>query len=195
MPQKPKFTKEEIVQAALNIVSQKGISALTAKELGNELGSSARPIFTVFDTMKEVQQEVHSAAMHKFEKYVQETIPNIPFFKQVGMKMVLFGINEPNLYQLLFMQENKNALTFDDIFGALGDTAKVCVEMIQKEYQLNEDNSKKLFENVWIYTFGIGTLCATRMCNFSEEKLGQMLSEEFNAMMMLLKNKNTSHEQ
>ena len=48
MPPKPKFTREEIVQTALDIVSRKGVEALTAKELGDALGSSARPIFTVF---------------------------------------------------------------------------------------------------------------------------------------------------
>ena len=33
MPPKPKFTKEEIVQTALEVVSQKGAAALTAQEL------------------------------------------------------------------------------------------------------------------------------------------------------------------
>ena len=32
-----------------------------------------------------------------------------------------------------------------------------------------------------------GALCATRVCLFSEEKLGQMLSVEFQAMMLLVK--------
>lgn len=41
MPPKPKFTKEEIVQAALDVVSRKGVEALTAKELGDAL--AARP--------------------------------------------------------------------------------------------------------------------------------------------------------
>lgn len=38
--------------------------------------------------------------------------------------------------------------------------------------------------------FGIGTLCTTRMCQFSEEKLGRMLSTEFQAMMLLVRSKN-----
>lgn len=37
MPPKPKFTREEIVAAALKAVSQSGISALTAKSQGNAL--------------------------------------------------------------------------------------------------------------------------------------------------------------
>ena len=34
MPPKPKFTREEIVAAALELVSEKGMSALTSRDLG-----------------------------------------------------------------------------------------------------------------------------------------------------------------
>lgn len=103
MPPKPKFTKEEIVQTALNVVSEKGVEALTAKELGTALGSSARPIFTVFNSMKEVRDEVRIAAMQRFESFAEPLLPDMPLFKQVGMRMVMFGVREPKLYQLLFM--------------------------------------------------------------------------------------------
>ena len=187
MPPKPKFTKDEIVQTALEVVSRKGVEALTAKELGCALGSSARPIFTVFNSMKEVQTEVRAAAMRRFERFAEQKLPDMPLFKQVGMRMVLFGAREPKLYQLLFMQENRNAVRFDDVFGELGSTAEICIRSIQETYRLTEAEAKLLFENVWIYTFGIGALCATRMCQFSEERLGEMLSTEFQAMMLLVK--------
>ena len=186
MPPKPKFTREEIVSAALDIVSRDGIEALTAKELGAALGASARPIFTVFNSMKEVQDEVRSAAMHRFESF-SERKPDMPLFKQVGMQMVLFGLKEPKLYQLLFMQEHCNAVSFDDVFGELGPTAGACIALIRDEYGMSEDEAKLLFENVWIYTFGVGALCAMRVCRFSEEKLAEMLSVEFRAMMLLVK--------
>lgn len=189
MPPKPKFTKEEIVQTALDIVSRKGVDALTAKELGSALGSSARPIFTVFRSMKEVQDEVRQAAMRRFESCAEQKIPGMPLFKQVGMQMVLFGVREPKLYQLLFMQENQNAVSFEDVFGVLGPTAQTCVRLIREEYDLTEPEAKLLFENVWIYTFGIGALCATRVCHFTEERLGEMLSTEFQAMMLFVKSK------
>ena len=48
MPPKPKFTREEVVDKAIELIKDKGIEALTARELGAKLGSSARPIFTVF---------------------------------------------------------------------------------------------------------------------------------------------------
>ena len=189
MPPKPKFTKEEIVQTALDVVSRKGVDALTAKELGNVLGSSARPIFTIFNSMKEVQDEVRAAAMRRFESYAKQSMPGMPLFKQVGMQMVLFGAREPKLYQLLFMQENRSAVSFEDVFGVLGPTAEECICLIQAEHNVTEAEAKLLFENIWIYTFGIGALCATRVCHFSEEMLGQMLSTEFQAMMLFIKSK------
>ena len=39
MPPKAKFTKEQITKAALSVVSEKGVQALTAKELGAALGT------------------------------------------------------------------------------------------------------------------------------------------------------------
>ena len=48
MPPKAKFTREEIVEAAFSIVKADGFEALTSRALGTRLGSSARPIFTVF---------------------------------------------------------------------------------------------------------------------------------------------------
>ena len=36
MPPKPKFTKDQMIAAALDIVSEKGLSALTARSLGAE---------------------------------------------------------------------------------------------------------------------------------------------------------------
>ena len=189
MPPKPKFTRDEIVQTALEVVSRKGVEALTAKELGDALGTSARPIFTVFSSMKQVQDAVREAAMRRFESFAGQKLPDMPLFKQVGMQMVLFGVREPKLYQLLFMQENRNAVSFDDVFGELGPTAETCIRLIQEEYAMPEADARLLFENVWIYTFGVGALCATRMCQFSEEKLGQMLSIEFQAMMLLVKSR------
>ena len=187
MPPKPKFTKEEIVAAALELVSEKGIEALTARELGARLGSSARPIFTVFNSMEEVQVEVRAAALKRFESYAEKAIHYTPVFKQVGMQMILFAMEEPKLYQLVYMSENAGATDFEGIVERLGDVAQLCVDVIQRDYGLFEKDAKALFEHVWIYTFGIGALCATGMCRFSQEEIIQMLGQDFMAMLFYAK--------
>ena len=187
MPPKPKFTKEEIVAAALELVSEKGIEALTARELGARLGSSARPIFTVFNSMEEVQEEVRAAALKRFESYAEKAMHYTPVFKQVGMQMILFAMEEPKLYQLVYMSENAGATDFEGITQQLGDVAQLCVDVIQRDYGLSAEDAKTLFEHVWIYTFGIGALCATGMCRFSQDEIIQMLGQDFMAMLFYAK--------
>ena len=187
MPPKPKYTREEIIAAALELVSENGMSALTARDLGARLGTSARPIFTAFKSMEEVQNEVVQAAMSCFEKYAHKADSNEPIFKQVGMQMILFAKEEPNLYQLIFMSAQETARTFEDIYAHLGPVAEECLDVIEKTHGLSRVDAKTLFEHVWIHTFGIGALCATGMCDFSLEKISQMLTQDFTAMMMLMK--------
>ncbi|MGN0468974.1 MAG: TetR/AcrR family transcriptional regulator [Acutalibacteraceae bacterium] len=187
MPPKPKFTKEEIVAAALELVSANGIEALTARELSAYLGSSARPIFTVFKNMEEVAQEVRKAAMNKYEQFVEISLDYFPAFKKFGLQMVMFSKQEPKLFQLLFMTENNRAKSFDDIFPILGRTAKKCIEIIERDYQLEPDMAMLLFEHAWIHNFGICVMCATGTCRFTDDEISQMLSDNFMGMIMLVK--------
>ena len=190
MPPKPKFTREQVAQTALEIVKQEGVDALTARELGKRLNASASPIFTVFRGMDEVKAEARVLGLREFETYIGDFRDYTPAFKRVGMRMVLFGMREPKLYQLLFMEENTTAASFDDLFNRLGPTAQSCIDTICDTYGLTGAQARMLFENVWIYTFGVGALCATRVCSFSQQQLGQMLTTQFQGMMMLIKSGN-----
>ena len=87
------------------------------------------------------------------------------------------------------MQENAGAAGFSGMVRILGSTADTCMKAIRQDYGLEPDETRMLFENVGIYTFGVGALCATNTCRFSPEDLGQMLTTEFQAMMTLLRSR------
>lgn len=187
MPPKPKFTREEIVDAALKIAADKGMRALTSRELGAALGSSARPIFTVFKNMDEVLNEVRKAAFKRFNDYAKKAENFTPAFKQVGLQMILFAMEQPKLYRILFMSDKVHAKSFEEVFENLGDVAVLCIDYITNDYGLSREDAMFLFKNTWIYTYGIGTLIATGMCTFAPEEVQDMLSREFTSMLMLIK--------
>ena len=187
MPPKAKFTREEIIETALTLAADKGIRALTARELGSALGTSTRPIFTAFENMEEVLQEVRKAALTKFDEYARKAEEFTPVYKQLGLQMVLFAVEQPKLYRLLFMSEKPEAKNFDDVFRNLGDIAVLCVEVIQRDYELSYENAKLLFKHNWINTYAIGSLIATGVCSFDTDEIQDMLSREFVAMLMLIK--------
>lgn len=187
MPPKRKFSKEEITEAALNLVSARGEKSLTARELGKALGCSARPLFTAFKNMKELQKEVRALAMKRFESFETGCEADMPTFKRAGIKTVEFAKSEPKLFALLFMKENGGATCFEDLYSVLGDVARECELAVKRDYGLNDKEAKILFETVWIYTFGIGVLCATGACKFEGKRLSDMLTFEFESVMSLIK--------
>ena len=136
--------------------------------------------------MDELRQEVRTAAMARFEAYGDRATKDAPEFKRAGVQMLLFAQEEPKLYQLLFVNSSREAASFADVFGELGPMAERCVEAIRRDYALSDGDARLLFEHVWIYTFGLGTLCAGG-ARFSQERLQGMLSTSFRALLTLAK--------
>ena len=178
MPQKAKFTRDEIIEAALNIVKTDGIEALTSRALGTQLGSSARPIFTVFNNMDEVQQAVIKSAktMYK-EEYVNKGLMEEHPFKGVGMQYIFLSVNEPKLFQLLFMTEQSQMPDLTGVLPLVEESYDEILLSIQADYGINKFLAEKLYHHLWIYTHGIATLCATKMCRFTGTEVSSMITE------------------
>ncbi len=177
MPPKAKFTKAEIIEAALNIVRTEGYEALTSRALGTYLGSSARPIFTVFKNMEEVQQAMIEAAKTLYKEYINKGLTAEHPFKGVGTQYILFSVNEPKLFQLLFMAEQKEIPDLSGVLPLIDESYKDILLSIQKDYEISELSAKKLYRHLWIYTHGIASLCATKMCRFTGEEISTMITE------------------
>ncbi len=185
MPPKAKFTKEEVISAALSIVRTDGFDALTSRALGTRLGSSARPIFTVFQSMDEVQQAVIEAAKALYKQYVDQGLTWEHPFKGVGTQYILFSIQEPKLFQLLFMTEQPQIPDLSGVLPLIEESYGEILQSIQNDHGISEGLAERLYRHLWIYTHGIATLCATGMCRFTGEEISNMITE---VCMSLLKN-------
>ena len=91
MPPKPKFSKEEIVNNALLLVSEKGVQKLTARDLAERLGSSPRPIFTIFNNMDEVLKEVYDIITERKVNPKEGSYTNYLFEKGIDKMLKKVG--------------------------------------------------------------------------------------------------------
>lgn len=186
MPPKAKYTRQEIISIALDLVAEQGINALNARSLGAALGTSTRPVFTAFTSMGELLAEIRTAAMERFNAYVNTDVIQPPF-KNVGMKMIRFAAEQPKLFQLLYMSENENTRGFDGVFRELGENSGKCIEYIMRDYDMSREDAMKIFRSLWLYTFGIGVMIASKICRFDDNEISDMLSQQFRAVIGLIK--------
>lgn len=174
MPPKAKFNREEIIEAALSLVRSSGAQALTARALGEALGSSARPIFTVFSGMGQVQEAVLARANARYEGYLQEDMSagKYPPYKASGMAYIRFARQERELFKLLFMRSRTR-----EEYQSAAEGLKPVVDALQAATGLEEQEALELHLEIWIFAHGIATMIATGYLDWDEEAASRALTD------------------
>ena len=179
MPPKCKFTKEEVVQAALDMTRESGIGSITARALGERLGSSSRPIFSLFQSMQEVQQEVIRAANALYQDYLKRnmTAGEYPAYKASGVAYIRFAKEEKELFKLLFMRDRSTEQIKDD-----PNELKPLIEIIMKNTGLSEQDAYMFHLEMWVYVHGIATMITTSYLEWHWDSISQMLTDGYEGL-------------
>ena len=180
MPPKPKFTKEFITKKAYKIVASEGINGLTARNLGNKLGSSARPIFTVFKNMDDVKREVRKIAIIKFKEYLS----GCEKLKDIAVATVRYANTSPEMFKLIFTLETDAE---QNGFNNLGGIEEIFTQAVDDEYNLTRSETKKVFEQIFITIYGMATLATGKMREFSEREITEKINQTIENMSLLPK--------
>lgn len=173
MPPKVKFTKDEIVHAALNVARVKGLAAVTTRDIAAELSVSTRPIFTYFKSMAEVREAILHAAEKIYQEYLSVGLREpIPFYG-FGMQHLRFAREEPQLYRMLFLDssagKNRAMTTLDQARSLVHD----CVTKI---YLMDGKTADRLIRDMWLVVHSLGTLIVTDGCSYTLDEMGAILT-------------------
>lgn len=175
MPPKYKFKKDEIVNAALGITRERGIGAVTAREVAAVLGASSKVIFGLFENMGELTREVITAAGGVYEKYLKEDMAEgkYPPYKASGMAYIRFAKEEPELFRLLFMRDRTNETVKAD--GSIEDIIKI----IMDANGIERKKAELLHLEMWIFTHGIATMIAISYLTFDVDLISRMMTDAY----------------
>lgn len=173
MPPKPKFTKEELIQAALELTRESGLETVVARNLGKKLDTAASTIFTHFDSVEDIRQAVVEFARELYNGYVEEGLKMVPPMKGFGVQYIRFAMEEPNLYAVLFMNK-RDDFKYVDFIVDEGHYEKV-ITAAEKDFTISRQQAEFLYHNMWAYAHGIAVMSATGVCKFSLEEISQML--------------------
>lgn len=174
MPPSVKFTKEEIVNAASQVVREKGTAALTTRQIAAVLGVSTRPIFTYFQNMQQVQEAVRQAAQALYHSYIKKGLEQVHPFIGLGEQYIRFATQEPELYRLLFLPLAPGS--GNKAMEEMERTQNLVLDFLQQIYQLDEAAAKRFFRDVWLVAHSLAALIVTNCCPYSPEEIRQILT-------------------
>ncbi|MCR4951672.1 MAG: WHG domain-containing protein [Solobacterium sp.] len=175
MPPKVKFQKEEIVQAALNIVRKKSIRAVTAREVAAELNVSPRPIFTYYDSMDSLRRDVCEQAKEHYRKYIERGLQAEIPFQGVFRQYLQFAREEPELYRLLFLMPSGSGT--QGAIEAMHFSQDLVRDSLMQNYRIDALTADSYFRSMWLSACGVASLIVSGSCPWSDEEILAIGSE------------------
>ena len=175
MPPKVKVTKEDIVNAALEIVRMHGIQTVNARQIAADLECSTQPVFSNFATMEQLQDAVILAAYDRYLGFIQNEVDSgkYPRYKAFGMAYVRFAKEERELFKLLFMRNRKN-----EELPPSPDFQEA-VKMMMEINGVTEETATLMHLELWTCVHGIGTMLATSFLPLEWDLISKILTDVY----------------
>lgn len=175
MPPKEKLTKQDIVSGAVELIRRKGIKALNARALAEELDCSTMPLFRNFQGMEEIRRAAMERIGEIYSAYIQRGAEQELPFKAMGMEYIRFAKEEPNFFRLMFMTDPRSLET-----PPLEDpTHHQVVDIASHASGPDPEKVGRLYQEMWVFVHGIATLIITGVMEFREDEISTMLSDVF----------------
>ena len=98
MPPKFKFTHDQILNAALNLIRESGWPALSTRSLASALGTSAKPIYSFFQSMDDLEEALVMETLNLMYSRMTQRITGDPWIDH-GIGYVMFAHSESHLFR------------------------------------------------------------------------------------------------
>lgn len=175
MPPKVKISKDQIVDAALEMVRGDGEFALNARSLASALGCSTQPIFSNFENMETLRESVMARAYKSYFSFIERELATekYPPYKAFGMAYIRFAKEEKGLFKLLFMRDR----TGEDLSPAPDFEASV--RMIMDANGFSKETAMRMHMEMWVCVHGIAVMHATSFLSVDEELVSGMITDVY----------------
>jgi len=175
MSPKVKITREEIVNAALEMIRQGGEATVNARSIAAALGCSTQPVFSNFATMEDLRVAMTAAAYQRYLGFIQSEVESgkYPPYKASGMAYIRFAREERELFKLLFMRDR----TYEDTSPTLD--FEEAVQMLASANGVTVEAARLLHLEMWACVHGIGAMLATSFLPLDEELISRMLTDVY----------------
>ena len=180
MPRKTVIYKEDIINAAFELVREKGHEALNARALAERLCCSTQPIFSNFSSMDVLYGQVLIKCLESYNTYVAAEFDRqqgFPPYKTYGMAYIRFAKEQKNLFKLLFMRDKTGEQS-----GIEDSTFFEVLPLIMKSMGLSEELATLFHLEMWTFVHGIGAMIASSSYDWDMDLASRTLTDAYQGL-------------
>jgi len=187
------ITKNKILSAALDLVREGGLRALTSRNLCAALGCGVNPIFSAYGSIQGVRNAVRDEARELYRRRVGAGFSLNPPFKGFGMALLWFAMDEPRLFSLI-MEADTPAKTFENYVDTHIGFKQESLSAIASSFGLYGHDGEMLYYQMVLVALGLSQACTRGGCELSIPQVSEILGKNVRAFLMVLRAGNDERE-
>lgn len=130
MPAAKRFSKDEIIDAAVEVLRDGGFSSVNARSVAKKLGCSTQPIYFSFANMDELKAALTERAVLMHTRRVRDSLRahegNDSRYSSYGMGFVKFAAEEKQLFRWLYLEGRQSGpysadVLYSEVIGVVVD--------------------------------------------------------------------------
>ena len=183
MPAAKKVSKDDIINAAIDVLRDDGFSAINARSVAKKLGCSTQPIYFSFKSMEELKSALTERAIELHTQHVRDSLKahagNDSRYSSYGMGFVKFAAEEKQLFRWLYLEGKQIGPYQNDVL--LPEVIAVIVD----EFGYGEDTARRFHQDMTYFSYGLAILANTDHLNLTDTELREAFRREFRALIAI----------
>ncbi|MBP5465643.1 MAG: TetR/AcrR family transcriptional regulator [Treponema sp.] len=180
------FTKERIIQAAIELIRHNGPESVSARNLTAALGSGTSPIFSSFGSMEGLMSAVLTEVRRQFHHRLETGFSLNPPFKGFGLAFVWFAMDEPQLYKLI-MSNPRQATSFEDYIDEHVGFKEECLAAIGKSIGLQGHDAEMIYYQLFLVAMGLAQSCVEGGAQLNLGQVSEIFGKNVRAFLMVIR--------
>ena len=173
MPPKTRITAEMIINAAVDVIRQRGFENINARTVSGQLHCSTQPVMYHFSTIDSLKRAAYKRVDQLHTEYMMKTPPGQDPILGIGLHYVHFAVEEPQLFRFLFQsgyaQENSLLEMVDS------EELVPVLEAMREGAGLSMQKTRNVFITVALFAHGYASIIANNHLEYDEKLIAEHL--------------------
>ena len=128
--------------------------------------------------MSGLKNEVKNYLQDYYKNFIEKIVDKNSYLYTTNYSYTLFALQEPNLFETLFMDDINKTKTIDDILKM--DVDMEIIESIPDQYKLSKKQSERLYRDVKFYAYGLSCQIVYNNLSLRKEDVGLLIKNIIN---------------
>ena len=183
MPAARRISRDEIIDAAVEVLRDGGFSTVNARSVAKKLGCSTQPIYLSFKSMDELKTALTERAIAQHTQRVRDSLRahegNDSRYSSYGMGFVQFAAEEKHLFRWLYLDGEQLGPYQSDVL------LQEVVAVIVDEFGYSEDVARRFHQDMIYFSYGLAILANTDHLHLNQTELREAFRREFRALIAI----------